>query len=86
MDFQFTFSQMVDLCRAPSEVYKTTQFRKQIKNQWARDDPAFVVVMIFFLLMATSAYCVTFFVSSFTSYLTILARCIFVDFLGLQNS
>nr|CAB3456614.1 unnamed protein product [Digitaria exilis] len=29
----------------------------QTKNQWARDDPAFVVILILFLVFATSAYC-----------------------------
>lgn len=29
----------------------------ETKNQWARDDPAFVVILILFLVFATSAYC-----------------------------
>ena len=30
MDFQIIFSQMVQLCRSPYDVYKTTQYRKRI--------------------------------------------------------
>lgn len=29
----------------------------ETKNQWARDDPAFVVILCLFLVVATSAYC-----------------------------
>jgi len=38
--------------------YQHTKYYKQTKNQWARDDPAFVVITAFFLIVATSAYCV----------------------------
>jgi len=60
MDFQYSASQMVNLCRSPSEVYKSTILRKQIKNQWARDDPAFVVLLIYFISLASFAYAITF--------------------------
>jgi len=33
-------------------------FFSETKNQWARDDPAFVVIFSLFLIVATSAYCV----------------------------
>lgn len=29
----------------------------ETKNQWARDDPAFVVIFSLFLVIATAAYC-----------------------------
>merc|ERR1712232_785690 len=31
-------------------------YRKQTKNQWARDDPAFIVVLAFFLIVSAIAY------------------------------
>jgi hypothetical protein len=42
------------LCR-----YRHTSYQKQTKNQWARDDPAFVVVCCLLLAGASAAYCVT---------------------------
>jgi len=82
MDFQFTFSQMVNLCRSPSDVYKSTKFRKQIKNQWARDDPAFVAVLCWFILLASLAYSVTFGVNGPLHFWRIVAGHVFIEFLG----
>eukprot|EP00931_Biecheleriopsis_adriatica_P004753 TRINITY_DN106382_c0_g1_i1.p1 TRINITY_DN106382_c0_g1~~TRINITY_DN106382_c0_g1_i1.p1 ORF type:complete len:247 (-),score=25.40 TRINITY_DN106382_c0_g1_i1:50-790(-) len=60
MDIDYTFAQMLYLCLAPRKVYQLTSYRKQTKNQWARDDPAFVVVMIWFLAVAAIAYGIAF--------------------------
>ncbi|KAG4212803.1 hypothetical protein ERO13_A01G008000v2 [Gossypium hirsutum] len=49
--------QMLHLCTAPKIVYQHTKYHKQTKNQWARDDPAFVVVCSLLLAVATVAYC-----------------------------
>uniref|UniRef100_A0A453KG12 Uncharacterized protein n=1 Tax=Aegilops tauschii subsp. strangulata TaxID=200361 RepID=A0A453KG12_AEGTS len=57
MDIEYTFWQMVHLCTSPKVVYQHTKYHKQTKNQWARDDPAFIVILILFLVFATSAYC-----------------------------
>ncbi|KAG6789759.1 hypothetical protein POTOM_005883 [Populus tomentosa] len=43
------------LCFACS--YQHTKFHKQTKNQWARDDPAFVVISSLLLAVAALAYC-----------------------------
>lgn len=56
MDMNYTFAQMIYLCMAPRKVYQLTSYRKQTKNQWARDDPAFVVVLVFFLSVASVSY------------------------------
>lgn len=56
MDIDYTFAQMLYLCLAPRKVYQLTSYRKQTKNQWARDDPAFIVVLVFFLAVASIAY------------------------------
>lgn len=60
MDMEYTFSQMVYLCKSPSKVYTLTKYRKQTKNQWARDDPAFVFIMVLLVTTATVAYRVGF--------------------------
>lgn len=51
MDLDATFYQMVTLCVQPSKVYKSAYYRKQTKNRWARDDPAFAVIQLLFLLV-----------------------------------
>ena len=56
MDFEYTFTQMVYLLYSPSKVYKLTAWRNQTKNQWARDDPAFTVLVCFFLGIGSVAY------------------------------
>jgi len=56
MDIDYTFAQMIYLCLAPRKVYQLTSYRKQTKNQWARDDPAFIVVLILFLVVASISY------------------------------
>merc|ERR1719277_1200607 len=56
MDMNYTFAQMIYLCVAPRKVYQLTSYRKQTKNQWARDDPAFIVVLIVFLHVAALSY------------------------------
>ncbi|KAK9165834.1 hypothetical protein Scep_001025 [Stephania cephalantha] len=57
MDIEYTFWQMLHLCTSPKVVYQHTKYHKQTKNQWARDDPAFVVICCLLLIVATSAYC-----------------------------
>ncbi|XP_042981288.1 protein unc-50 homolog isoform X1 [Carya illinoinensis] len=57
MDVEYTFWQMLHLCTSPKVVYQHTKYHKQTKNQWARDDPAFVVICSLLLMVATLAYC-----------------------------
>ncbi|XP_035542633.1 protein unc-50 homolog isoform X2 [Juglans regia] len=57
MDVEYTFWQMLHLCTSPKVVYQHTKYHKQTKNQWARDDPAFVVICSILLMVATLAYC-----------------------------
>ncbi|KAI4298508.1 hypothetical protein L6164_032058 [Bauhinia variegata] len=57
MDIEYTFWQMLHLCTSPKVVYQHTKYHKQTKNQWARDDPAFVVISALLLAVATMAYC-----------------------------
>lgn len=52
MDFEFAIWQMVNLFIAPHKVYRNFQYRKHTKNQFARDDPAFLVLLSF-------AFCIT---------------------------
>jgi len=62
MDIQSTFDQMSSLL-SPTQihkVYKMAYYRKQTKNHWARDDPAFITVQIILMIITCFAYCVAF--------------------------
>ncbi|BBH09640.1 UNC-50 family protein [Prunus dulcis] len=65
MDIEYTFWQMLHLCTSPKVVYQHTKYHKQTKNQWARDDPAFVVICSLLLAVATMAYCAAFLTNSY---------------------
>eukprot|EP01118_Nematostelium_gracile_P001359 TRINITY_DN11399_c0_g1_i1.p1 TRINITY_DN11399_c0_g1~~TRINITY_DN11399_c0_g1_i1.p1 ORF type:complete len:243 (-),score=17.46 TRINITY_DN11399_c0_g1_i1:46-774(-) len=82
MDFEYTFWQMFYLCFNPSRVYRTTSWHRQTKNQWARDDPAFVAILIFFLTVASLAYGVAFKLS-ILGYLKLIFWSVFFDFISL---
>jgi hypothetical protein len=56
MDWDYTLTQMTMLLYNPSRVYKMTSWRNQTKNQWARDDPAFMVLLVLFMSAASLAY------------------------------
>ena len=61
MDVQSALDQMKTLLSTrPQVVYKTAYYRKQTKNHWARDDPAFVALQGLFLGIAAVAYSVAF--------------------------
>eukprot|EP00823_Brevimastigomonas_motovehiculus_P000164 TRINITY_DN10277_c0_g1_i1.p1 TRINITY_DN10277_c0_g1~~TRINITY_DN10277_c0_g1_i1.p1 ORF type:complete len:240 (-),score=20.21 TRINITY_DN10277_c0_g1_i1:52-771(-) len=83
MDFQSAFSQMISLLHTPGEIYKSTVLRKQIKNQWARDDPAFIVLLIYFIFAASISFCITFGVSSIWHFLRIVAGSVFIEFFAI---
>uniref|UniRef100_A0A383WCT6 UNC-50 family protein n=1 Tax=Tetradesmus obliquus TaxID=3088 RepID=A0A383WCT6_TETOB len=76
MDFEYTFWLMLQLCISPKTAYRHTSYHKQTKNQWARDDPAFVVVLCLLVALAATAYCVTYGDNLWHSLLTILSAVI----------
>lgn len=56
---RYTFWLMMQLLTSPKTAYRHTSYHKQTKNQWARDDPAFVVLCASLVALAATAYCVT---------------------------
>ncbi|KAG5526402.1 hypothetical protein RHGRI_032624 [Rhododendron griersonianum] len=66
MDIEYTFWQMLHLCTSPKIVYVYLTgivvlcCHSETKNQWARDDPAFIVVCSLLLVVSTLAYCVAY--------------------------
>ena len=60
LDVEYVLWQMLQLCVEPKRVYRTTTFHSRVKHQWARDDPAFVVVLAYMLAVAGVAWCLAF--------------------------
>lgn len=56
MDFEFAFWQMLYLFISPQKVYRNFNYRKQTKSQFARDDPAFLVLLIASLCITSIAF------------------------------
>ncbi|XP_068654268.1 uncharacterized protein [Aristolochia californica] len=77
MDIEYTFWQMLHLCTSPKVVYQHTKYHKQTKNQWARDDPAFVVICGLLLMVATSAFCAAYDYSLGHAVFTVLLVVVF---------
>lgn len=55
MDFEFAMWQAVYLLVNPQQVYRNFSYRKQTKNQYARDDPAFLVLIS--IILTFTAVC-----------------------------
>ncbi|XP_040573741.1 protein unc-50 homolog [Lepeophtheirus salmonis] len=56
MDFEFAIWQMIYLLLDPKRVYKNFKYRKLSKSQFARDDPAFLVLLSTWLVVSTAIY------------------------------
>eukprot|EP01097_Dermamoeba_algensis_P009203 TRINITY_DN63_c0_g1_i1.p1 TRINITY_DN63_c0_g1~~TRINITY_DN63_c0_g1_i1.p1 ORF type:complete len:250 (+),score=42.07 TRINITY_DN63_c0_g1_i1:120-869(+) len=83
MDLEFSSWQMLQLCYSPTKTYRTTIWHKQTKNQWARDDPAFVAILIYLLIVSSLAFCLCFEYTSFLSIVKTIGWTVFVDFLAV---
>ncbi|EPY31646.1 UNC-50 family protein [Strigomonas culicis] len=56
MEFDSALSQMYSLLVKPNVVSKMSKARKMTKNHYYRDDPAFVVLQLFFIVVTVVAY------------------------------
>eukprot|EP00914_Ancora_sagittata_P006892 GHVO01013737.1.p1 GENE.GHVO01013737.1~~GHVO01013737.1.p1 ORF type:complete len:216 (+),score=2.71 GHVO01013737.1:67-714(+) len=56
MDFDYSLLQMVYLLSGPKFVSQFVLYRKETKARWARDDPAFLVLLVGFILLTGFAY------------------------------
>lgn len=81
MDFEFAVWQMTYLFIAPQKVYRNFNYRKETKLQFARDDPAFLVLLSFWLCVASVGF--TFVLGlSIWAFFKFLLYVIFVDCIG----
>eukprot|EP00939_MAST-03C_sp_MAST-3C-sp1_P000213 g213.t1 len=69
MDLEYTLSQMIQILHAPRNVYKMASCRKQTKGQWARDDPAFVVILMILFFVTSIAFAIELGDGGFASYI-----------------
>jgi hypothetical protein len=82
MDMESARDQMATLLSwAPGRVYKTAYYRKQTKNQWARDDPAFAVLQIAVSTAGAVAYGLAFGVRGIWGYIALIAHAVLLHWL-----
>ncbi|CAG9461896.1 unnamed protein product [Pedinophyceae sp. YPF-701] len=82
MDLQYNLWIMWQLVVSPRTAYRHVAYHKQTKNQWARDDPAFLAICCVLQAVSAAAWCLAF-SSSFLASIWLVASAVTVDFLGL---
>ncbi|KAG7211293.1 hypothetical protein KM043_010593 [Ampulex compressa] len=81
MDFEFAAWQMIFLFVSPQKVYRNFQSRKQTKLQFARDDPAFLVLLTGYLCLSSIHFTIVLGLGFF-QFLKLLFYMIFIDYIG----
>lgn len=82
MDFEFAAWQMLYLFTSPQRVYRNFHYRKQTKDQWARDDPAFLVLLSVWLCVSTVGFAFVLDMG-FLKMLKLLLWVVFIDCVGV---
>ncbi|OQR71613.1 protein unc-50A-like [Tropilaelaps mercedesae] len=82
MDFQFAIWQMAYLFYSPQKVYRNFQYRKQTKDQFARDDPAFLVLLLLWMVISCVAFVVLLRIN-FSGFFMFLLWTVFIDCVGV---
>lgn len=82
MDFEFAIWQMLYLCISPRKVYRNFHYHKQTKDQWARDDPAFLVVLSIWLCVSSIGFAFALKLH-FLGFFKFLLWVVFVDCIGV---
>lgn len=72
MEIDSALSQMYSICTNPSLVNKMSRARKATKNRFYRDDPAFVVVQVLFIMIFSEAMMNAFYGFSITAILRLI--------------
>jgi len=83
MDLEYSLWQAASMCVNPKAVYRHTTYRKQTKNQWARDDPTFVVMSCVAVAVAAMGYCALYETGGASRAARVVVRCVLGDYLGL---
>lgn len=85
MDLEYTSWMMLQLCISPKIAYRHTSYHRQTKNQWSRDDPAFVIATSALVAVTAAAYCLTFGHGLWSSMYSI-ASAVLLDYLLLGSA
>jgi len=85
MDFQCAFWQIIYLFISPQKVIRDFLYQKQTKNQFARDDPAFLVLLSLILVVSSLLFGLVMQLSAFHLFKFIL-WVVFVDCIGIGLS
>jgi len=80
MDFEVAMWQVLWLVVSPKRVYRSVYYHKQTKNQWARDDPAFLLIILLLLALQALTYSLVF-GSAVLPMFSLMLSFIFFDFL-----
>jgi len=82
MDFEATWDQLQCLLSTdPKRAYISFYYRKQTKNHWARDDPAFFVVQAGMVAIGSLAYAIAFRHMNLWGYLWSILYGLIIDWL-----
>ncbi|XP_013173232.1 PREDICTED: protein unc-50 homolog [Papilio xuthus] len=81
MDFEFAAWQMVYLFVSPQKVFRSFNYRKHTKSQFARDDPAFLVLLCVWLFLSSICFALAIGLNWGQLVLFVLFV-VFVDFIG----
>ncbi|KAJ3187717.1 hypothetical protein HDU85_006110 [Gaertneriomyces sp. JEL0708] len=71
---------MFYLCFSPKRVYRFVGYHRQTKNQWARDDPAFLALLIICLTITAIVYGIVYH-QGFLGTLKLILWMVFVDYI-----
>ncbi|KAL3095446.1 hypothetical protein niasHS_007545 [Heterodera schachtii] len=82
MDFEFAAWQMLYLLVNPQKVYRNFMYRKKAKDQWARDDPAFLLLLALSLLGSSVLFALALNLS-FSSFCAFFLWVVFIDCIGI---
>ncbi|KAF5285503.1 hypothetical protein FQA39_LY16628, partial [Lamprigera yunnana] len=82
MDFEFASWQMFYLFVAPKKVFRNFQYRKKTKSQFARDDPAFLVLFVAWLCITSVGFAIVLRLT-FWKFVRFLLYVIFMDCIGM---
>lgn len=82
MDFQFALWQMFYLLVAPQKLTKVFRARKNFKSQYARDDPAFLILFAGALFFTSIGFSISL-GYSFLQFIKFLVVEIFIDCIGI---